>query len=111
MRHLFADNRISVAIFKTERFPGTREVMGLQLKGKAARLTDRSNVEEAARHMYGRDPRKIDYRMKIDEHLGPGAIWNFVKISPEEAWCFDSRVFGEERREIDLKNLNLKLGY
>jgi hypothetical protein len=41
----------------------------------------------------------------------PAPVWNFVKISPEEAWCFDSRVFGEERREIDLKNLNLKLGY
>ena len=111
MRHLLADNRISVAIFKTERFPGSREVMGLQLKGKAARLTDRANVEDAARHMYGRHPRKIDYRTKIEEHLGPDAVWNFVKISPEEAWCFDSRVFGEERREIDLKNLNLKLGY
>jgi len=111
MRHLLADNRISVAIFQTERFPGSREVMGLQLKGKAARLTDRVNVEEAARHMYGRDPRKIDYRMKIDEHLGADAVWNFVKISPEEAWCFDSRVFGEERRAIDLKNLNLKLHY
>jgi hypothetical protein len=70
-----------------------------------------ANVEEAARHMYGRDPRKIDYRAKIDEHLRPDAVWNFVKISPEEAWCFDSRVFGEERREIDLKTLNLKLGY
>ena len=42
MRHLLADNRISVAIFKTERFPGSREVMGLQLKGKAARLTEPS---------------------------------------------------------------------
>jgi len=111
MRHLLADNRISVAIFKTERFPGSREVMGLQLKGKAARLTDRANVQEAARHMYGRDPRKIDYRTKIDEHLGPDAVWSFVKISPEEAWCFDSRAFGEERREIDLKNLSLKLDY
>jgi len=111
MRHLLADNRISVAIFKTERFPGGRDVMGLQLKGKATRLTDRANVQEAARHMYGRDPRKIDYRTKIDEHLAPHAVWSFVKISPEEAWCFDSRVFGEERREIDLKKLNLKLDY
>jgi uncharacterized protein YhbP (UPF0306 family) len=111
MRHLLADNRISVAIFKTERFPGSREVMGLQLKGRAARLTDRVSVEEAARHMYGRDLRRIDYRTKVDEHLGPDAVWNFVKISPEEAWCFDSRVFGDERREIDLKTLNLKLSY
>ena len=79
MRHLLADNRISVAIFKTERFPGSREVMGLQLKGKAARLTDRANVEDAARHMYGRDPRKIDYRTKIDEHLGPGCGLEFRK--------------------------------
>jgi uncharacterized protein YhbP (UPF0306 family) len=111
MRHLLADNRISVAIFKTERFPESREVMGLQLKGRAARLTDRVSVEEAARHMYGRDLRRIDYRTKVDEHLGPDAVWNFVTISPEEAWCFDSRVFGDERREIDLKTLNLKLSY
>jgi hypothetical protein len=61
--------------------------------------------------MYGRDPRKNDYLTKIDEHLGPDAVWSFVKISPGEARCFDSRVFGEERREIDLQNLNLKLDY
>src|SRR5215467_11915058 len=61
------------------------------------RMFHKMGIEGA--HRDGRDPRKIDYRMKIDEHLGPGAVWNFVKISPEEAWCFDSRVFGEERRE------------
>jgi len=34
---------------------GLREVIGLQLKGRAARLTGRANVAEAARHMYGRE--------------------------------------------------------
>ncbi len=111
MQNLKNDERVSVAIFKTERFPGTREVMGLQLRGKATVLTERSDIEEAARHMYGRDPRKIDYRTKVDEHLGPDAVWNFVKITPEEAWCFDSRVFEEERVQIDLATLKLKLNY
>ncbi len=111
MRNIGNDNRISVAIFKTERFPDSKEVMGLQLKGTAVRLTERAGVEEACRHMYGRDPRKIDYQMKIDEHLGRDAVWNCVKITPDEAWCFDSRVFGEYRRQIDLGALKLKLEY
>jgi len=35
---------------------GLREVMGLQLNGRAARLTDRANVAEVARHQ--RETRK-----------------------------------------------------
>jgi nitroimidazol reductase NimA-like FMN-containing flavoprotein (pyridoxamine 5'-phosphate oxidase superfamily) len=110
MQYLQKDNRISVAIFKTERFEESREVLGLQLRGKAKILTDRAEAEEAARHYYGRDPRKIDYRTKIDEHLGE-STWKFVSITPEEAWCFDSRVFGEERREIDLRPIQIYLDY
>ncbi len=110
MQYLAADPRISVAIFKTERFPD-REVLGLQLRGTAKFLTDREDVAEACRHMYGDDPRKIDYRTKIDEHLGDDAVWRFVKITPEEAWCFDSRVFGEEREQIDLASLKIQLDY
>lgn len=109
MQYLVADPRVSVAIFKTERFDD-REVLGLQLKGEAVILSDREGVEEACRHYYGRDPRKLDYRTKIDEHLGESE-WNFVKITPDEAWCFDSREFGEERKQIDLASLAIQLDY
>ena len=110
MLDLQNDDRVSVAIFSTERFPNSRDVMGLQLKGRARILEDRAGVEEAARHMYGKDQREIDYRTKIDEHLG-NSMWKFVKIVPNEAWCFDTRVFGEERRQIDLTSLQLHLKY
>jgi len=106
VQDLLEDDRISVAIFKTERFPDG-EVLGLQAKGRGKRLTSREDVEEAARCYYGRDPRHLDYKTKIDEHLGPSARWNFFKITLSELWCFDSRTFGEEREKVDLDNLIL----
>jgi nitroimidazol reductase NimA-like FMN-containing flavoprotein (pyridoxamine 5'-phosphate oxidase superfamily) len=109
MEYLAKDPRISVAIFKTERFPD-REVLGLQLAGMAQILTERENVEQACKHYYGRDPRGFDYRTKVDEHLGKSK-WKFVKIAPNEAWCFDPREFGEERMEIDLAKLDIELDY
>ena len=108
VQNILNDNRISVAIFKTERFPGPdRDVLGLQLGGTCARLSTRTDVEEAARCYYGRDRRELDYLTKIDEHLGEKAEWNFFKIIPTELWCFDSRVFDEERKQVDLEGLSL----
>jgi hypothetical protein len=104
--NLLKDNRISVAIFKTERF-ATRDVMGLQLKGIVEKLTKREDIEEAARCYYGRDPRKLDYKTRIDEHMGENAEWNFFKITISELWCFDSRVFGEERVQVDMSALEV----
>lgn len=109
MQYLATDPRISIAIYSTQRFED-REVLGLQLRGTGKVLTERSEVEEACRNYYGRDPRKIDYRTKIDEHLGDSA-WKFVKITPEEAWCFDSRVFGEKRVQIPLSDVSISLDY
>lgn len=110
MRHLLSDDRMSVAIFKTERFPETKAVLGLQMRGRAKLLTERHEVEEAARHFYSRSPGTIEYRTKVDEHLGEDAAWKFVKIVPEEAGCFDSRIIAQ-RREIDLAHLSIKLAY
>ena len=89
--NLLKDPRISVAIFKTERF-SDGEVLGLQLKGTAKHLIDQSEIKEAI-GCYGSKPSQI---------------WNFFKITPEELWCFDSRVFGEKRERVDLSALNLK---
>jgi len=109
VQNIIANGKISVAIFKTERFPGPdRDVVGLQLKGSAICLDSREGVEEAARNTYGRDPRKIDYKTKIDEHLGEEAAWNFFKIKLVELWYFDTRVFDEERKQVPLESLELE---
>lgn len=93
-RNILEDPRISAAIFKTERFSGPEgDVLGLQLKGTARHLTDQSELEEAAR-CYGSRPEEI---------------WHFFKISIEELWCFDSRIFGERRVRVDLGSLSLSL--
>ncbi len=108
IQNILKDRRISVAIFKTERFPGPdRDVLGLQLKGTAERLTTREDVEEATRCYYGRDTRRLDHKSKVDEHMGENAEWNFFKITPTELWCFDSRFFGEDRERVDLGILTL----
>jgi uncharacterized protein YhbP (UPF0306 family) len=89
--NILKDPRVSVAIFKTERF-SDGEVLGLQLKGTAKHLTDAKEIEEAVR-CYGSKPSEV---------------WNFFKISPAEAWCFDSRLFGEQRKQVPLNEIGLK---
>jgi len=94
VQNILKDPRISAAIFKTERFPGSEgDVLGLQLKGTSKHLTDQTEIEEAIRC----------YRSKPDED------WQFFKITVNELWCFDSRVFGEKREKVDLDNLYLTL--
>ncbi len=110
VQNILNDNRISIAIFGTERFPGPdRDVLGLQLAGTCIILNTHTDVEEAARCYYGRDPRNLNYKDKVDEHLGENAEWNFFKITPTELWCFDSRLFGEDREKVDLQTLILRV--
>lgn len=35
-----------------------------------------------------------------------GKDWHHFSITPEEVWCYDSRVYSE-RQQVDLANLNL----
>ncbi len=110
VQNILKDERVAVAIFKTEYLPNTdRDVLGLQLKGTAHHLDSHDEVLEAVRHYYGREAKNIDYTSKVVKHLGDNAVWNFYKVTPTEAWCFDSRIFGEHRRQIDLANLNIPI--
>jgi Uncharacterized stress protein (general stress protein 26) len=87
--NILKDPRVSVAIYS---FPGpTGGNLGLQIKGTAKHLTKQSASDEAA-HNTGN---------KFSE------TWHHFKITPEEVWCFDSRVFGRKRRHVDLSDLNL----
>jgi uncharacterized protein YhbP (UPF0306 family) len=92
VQNILKDNRISVAIFNPERFPGGG-VLGLQLKGTVKHLTDQAEIDEANR-VRGKQP---------------SGEWNIFKITPTELWCFDSRIFGEERRPVDMDSLNIPL--
>ena len=101
VQNLLKDNRVSVAIFKTERFDDG-EVLGLQLKGLVSQITSRKDIEEASRNYYG-----VGYESKVENHIGEAAKWKFFKIIPDELWCFDSRVFGDERKQVPLESILL----
>ena len=105
-KNLLANPKISVAIYKTERFP-SGDVLGLQLVGLAKHLTGPVEIKEAARYHFGRSPSNEAFREQTSEKGGPGATWQFFKITPAELWCFDSRVFGEKRVAVDLDSLEL----
>lgn len=110
VRNILANGKISGAVFKTERFSGSRDVLGLQFLGRAELISGHEGIGEAARHIYGRDSRKLDPEKRAAEHIEKGE-WHFFKIKPTELWCFDSRVFGDHRREVDLESLNIRLDY
>lgn len=112
MQNILQDPNVSVAIFSTNRFPDGENVAGIQLKGIAKILHSRKEVEVAAKHHYGRNRAGVDYKTRIDEHLGGKAQWNFFKVTSTEAWYFDTRFFDEEeqgRQKIPLANLHLEV--
>jgi uncharacterized protein YhbP (UPF0306 family) len=97
---------VSAAIFKTERF-SDGEVLGLQLKGTASHLTDPKEIEYAAKYYFGRSEANDEFKNLTSLKDGANAVWQFFKIVPTEVWCFDSRVFGEKRVEVDMKSVNI----
>ena len=109
MQNIMQNPELSLAIFSTTRLP-EGDVVGLQIKGVAKILKTREEVDAAAKINYARSRPEIDYKTKVDEHLGENAVWNFVKITPIEAWYFDTRFFDEEkdgRQKVPLEKLNL----
>ena len=77
VRNILNDPRVSVAIYSHPGPPGGK--LGLQISGAAQHLTE----ESAA------------------------GGWQSFKIIPWEIWCFDSRAFGAERRQVDITDLQL----
>jgi hypothetical protein len=77
VRNILSDPRVSVAIYTHPGPPGGN--LGLQISGTAEHLTE----ESAA------------------------GGWQSFRIIPREIWCFDSRVFGRERRQVNISDLRL----
>ena len=79
VRHILSDPRVSAAIYSHPGPSGGN--LGLQISGTAEHLTCESSASG----------------------------WQSFKIKPREIWCFDSRVFGRERRQVDISDLRLLL--
>lgn len=111
-RHMqyFGENPdVAVSIFSTKRFPDGA-VSGLQLKGVVKMCETQQEAEEAVRYIYKRRGKEVDAAVKAKDRLGPDALWNYFKITPTEAWLFNSQLFDEEkqgRKEIPLAFLSL----
>lgn len=89
--NMLRDPRVSAAMYKPEPFPAPhRGNLGLQIRGRAQQLTDSARIEEAVRY--------LGYR--------PSAPWQVFKVTPEELWCFDSRV-ARKRKRVDVTKLDL----
>ena len=78
VRNILSDPRVSVAIYSHPGPPGGN--LGLQISGVAQHLTEESSADG----------------------------WQSFKIIPREIWCFDSRVFGTERRQVDISDLRIR---
>jgi hypothetical protein len=76
VQNILADPRVSVAIYS---YPGPKGGnLGLQITGTAEHITEQSGSDG----------------------------WHRFKITPNEVWCFDSRVV-RERQQVDLSKLHL----
>jgi len=75
VQNIMQDARVSVAIYSHPGPPGGN--LGLQIKGRAEHQREESAPDG----------------------------WQSFRIIPEEVWCFDSRVFGHERRRVDTSGL------
>jgi uncharacterized protein YhbP (UPF0306 family) len=77
VQNIMQDARVSVAIYSHPGPPGGN--LGLQIKGRAEHQREESAPDG----------------------------WQSFRIIPEDVWCFDSRVFGHERRRVDTSGLRL----
>ena len=77
VQNIMQDARISVAIYSHPGPPGGN--LGLEIKGRAEHQREESAPDG----------------------------WQSFRIIPEEVWCFDSRVFGHERRRVNTSELQL----
>jgi Pyridoxamine 5'-phosphate oxidase len=77
VQNILRDPRVSLAIYSYPGPPGGN--LGLQIRGKAERLGEDS----------------------------PAHGWQTLGVIPEEVWCFDSRVYGGDRRLVDISELRL----
>lgn len=77
VQNILRDPRVSLAIYSYPGPPGGN--LGLQIRGRAEHLAEESSADG----------------------------WQTFRITPEEVWCFDSRVYGGHPRRVDISALRL----
>jgi nitroimidazol reductase NimA-like FMN-containing flavoprotein (pyridoxamine 5'-phosphate oxidase superfamily) len=102
MKNISNDNRISVAIYSTAQ-DTHGDVLGVQLKGKATLVKD-EEVPAVNEIYYKRVFPDGNHNKKPEDKMG-NAEWKFVKIVPDEIYYFDTRYFGEERKQVPTEQL------
>ncbi len=88
MQNLRKNARIAVSIYSTTQ---TDDVCGIQLEGTAT-IIENEGEKENAFAIYNK-------RSKIQSH---SPAWHIVKITSEHLYYFDTKVFGEERKEVPM---------
>lgn len=102
MQNILVNGEISVAIYSTNQ-SAAGDVFGVQFSGKAVMLPD-SEVEKAFQIYYTRSPNVAVMKDNTAEkYKGPKALWKFVKILPSEIHIFDTKSFGEERKQVPVE--------
>ncbi len=97
MQNITENPKVAVAIYKTEQ---KGNVVGIQIEGKASILKDQEEKQKAHEIYYGRVGSFKQNKPFIDNPQ-----WLFVKITPENIYYFNSKVFGEERQQVPKEKL------
>lgn len=97
MKNLIKSPRVAVSIYKTEQ---KGDVIGIQLEGKAYILKKQEDKQKAHKVYYGRVG-----SLDQNEPFKDNPKWWFVKITPEDIYYFDSKIFDEERQSVPLEKL------
>lgn len=104
MKNIQNDNRVAISMYSTSQ-DTHGDVIGIQLEGKAFILSDKE-VAPAHAIYYKRVHPDGKHGKKAKENMGLHATWKFVKVAPQHIYYFDTRFFGEERREVPQKLFN-----
>ncbi len=94
MKNIIKNPRVAVAIYKTEQ---KGDVVGIQIEGDTLILKEQQDKEKAHQIYYGRKG-----SLKQNEPFIDNPKWLFVKITPENIYYFDSKIFGEERQIVPM---------
>lgn len=92
MKNIEKNSRVAVAIYKTEQ---KGDVIGIQLEGEAYILKAEKERKKAHQVYYERVG-----SLGQNEFAMHDPKWLFVKITPEQIYYCDSKIFGEERQEV-----------
>lgn len=101
MKNIARDPRTAVSIYNTGQ-SAFGDVSGIQLEGRAKILTAKEDVDHAYATYYSRkhpDTGRNAEEKNEDAYMN-NPEWLFVEISPEHVYYFDTRHFGEERKEV-----------